>query len=243
MEPTVLFEDSDVMVLDKPSGLVVHPDGKIEEQTLVDWLLEHYSEMQGVGEPLQLADGTVIDRPGIVHRIDRETSGVLVVAKHQEAYEFLKRQFQSRQVEKTYFTFLHGVLKGEEGVIDFPIGKSRKDFRLRVAVAPHVPEGRQARGELREAITEYKMLRCGESMTYVEAKPKTGRTHQLRAHFKAINHPIVCDQLYAPKQGCASGFTRLALHASALKLRLPSGELLEIEAPLPEDFIEALKRL
>jgi len=232
IEVSVLFEDEDALVLNKPAGLVVHGDGKTDEATLVDWLLESHPNIRGVGEPLQISDGSVIDRPGIVHRIDRETSGVLVVAKNQQAFEFLKKQFQNREIEKKYLTFLYGVMKDDRGVIDRPIGKSKKDFRLRSAQ-------RGARGELREAITEYKVLRCGEHATYVEARPKTGRTHQLRVHFKAVHHPIVCDKLYAPKRDCILGFVRLALHASSLRFALLSGEKLEVEAPLPEDFERA----
>lgn len=243
MHPIILFEDGDMLAVDKPPGLVTHPDGKTDEPTLVDWLLEHYPDMAGVGEPLRLPDGVVIDRPGIVHRIDRETSGVLIIAKNQAAFKYLKAQFKNRQVEKTYHVFLRGVIKDEQGVIDRPIGKSRKDFRLRLAIDPNRPAVRQARGTLREALTEYRVLARGNDSTYVEAHPKTGRTHQLRVHFKAINYPIVCDKLYAPKRGCILGFKRLALHASSLSLSVPNGKRLTVEAPLPADFEQALAQL
>lgn len=236
MEIPILFEDDDVLVVNKPSGLVVHPDGKTDESTLVDWLLEHYPDIAGVGEPLRLSNGGIIDRPGIVHRLDRETSGALIVAKNQSAFEYLKAQFQNREVEKTYRAFLYGVLKDEHGVIDRPIGKSAKDFRLRSAQ-------RGARGLLREALTEYRVLKRGKEVTYVEARPKTGRTHQLRAHFKAIHHPVVCDRLYASKQKCLLGFERLALHAQAIALTAPNGSRLAVEAPLPTDFVRALGQM
>jgi len=128
--------------------------------------------------------------------------------------------------------FVYGVLKESTGVIDRPIGKSRKDFRLRSAQ-------RGARGELREAVTAYTVLKQGGVATYVEVRPKTGRTHQIRVHFKAIHHPVVCDKLYAPKHKCILGFTRLALHASSITFSLPGGVAVTAEAPLPRNFRQA----
>jgi 23S rRNA pseudouridine1911/1915/1917 synthase len=181
-----------------------------------------------------------------VHRLDRETSGVLVIAKNQQSFEHLKAQFQNRETEKIYNTFVYGVIELPEGrteeVIDRPIGKSTKDFRMWSAQ-------RGARGELREAVTEYKVLKVLEKAqgnkengySYLEVKPKTGRTHQIRVHFKAINHPVVGDSLYAPKRGYALGFKRLALHSRMLTFKTIDNKTLSIEAPLPEDFENALK--
>ena len=177
-----------------------------------------------------------VHRPGIVHRLDRDTSGVLLIAKNQEAYVHLKQQFKESNVTKVYRAFLYGAPKDVEGVIDLPIGRSNKDFRLRSAE-------KHPRGKLREALTKYKVLEVGGEYSYIEANPKTGRTHQLRAHFKSLQHPIVCDPLYAPKRECALGFNRLALHAYSLTLTLPNGTTLCAEAPLPKDFIGALKAL
>lgn len=236
MELDILLENEDLVVINKPAGLVVHSDGKTKEDTLVLQLLKKYPLIRDVGEPWKNPNGVEIPRPGIVHRLDRETSGVLVVAKTQAAFSFLKEQFQQRKVKKVYLAFVYGVLKKGEGIIDFPIGKSKKDFRLRSAQ-------RGARGELREAITTYRVLEHGPEVSYVEVCPQTGRTHQLRVHFKAVHHPIVCDKLYAPKRPCLLGFKRLALHAHALSFATPSGERVTVEAALPQDFERALSAL
>lgn len=243
MDVPILYEDESILVVNKPAGLVVHEDGRTKEPTLVDWILEKYPEMKEVGEPLTLSSGEVIYRPGIVHRLDRETSGVLVIAKTQKAFEYLKKQFQSRETKKTYFAFVYGEIKEEEGTIDRPIARSRKDFRLWSAQ-------RGARGEAREAVTNYAVRLRAKGFSYVEVEPKTGRTHQIRVHFKAINHPVVCDKLYAPKlaqrslgevgRESALGFERLALHARSLEFENLDGKHLKIEAPFPEDFEKAL---
>ena len=236
MHVPFIYEDNDVVVINKPAGLMVHGDGRSSEQTLADWVRETRPEIVGVGEPLTLTDGRVIDRPGIVHRLDKETSGVLVLAKTQESFLFLKQQFQGREVHKIYNAFVYGVLKNDAGEIDRPIGKSRSDFRLWSAQ-------RGAKGVLREARTEYVVIERGTGHTFVEVRPQTGRTHQIRVHFKAINYPVVCDRLYAPKRPCELGFTRLALHARAIEVALLSGGVRRFEAPLPEDFVEALAAL
>lgn len=229
----VLFEDGDVMVLNKPAGLIVHSDGRTKESTLCDWLLEHYPGMKNVGEPLILKNGTTISRPGIVHRLDRETSGAIIVAKNQQTFEALKKQFQNREVEKIYHAFVWGEIKNDEGVIDRPIGKSRSDFRKWSAQ-------RGAKGEMREAVTEYKVLARGKGLTLVEVSPKTGRTHQIRVHFKAINHSVIADKLYAPKQGAALRFERTALHAVSVKFKDLRGKSITVAAPYPDDFQTAL---
>lgn len=239
MDPLIIFEDTDVLVINKPSGLVVHPDGKTSEPSVAAWVLKAHPEVRGVGEPLRLSSGEVIDRPGIVHRIDRETSGVLILAKNQETFLFLKKQFQGRDVQKEYRAFTYGEMKQDEGVIDRPIGRSSKDFRLWSAQ-------RGARGMLRDAVTEYRVLKRHGGLSYVAVFPKTGRTHQIRAHFKAINYPVVCDRLYAPKRECSLGFSRLALHSFAVELTLPGGgrevsERRRFEAEFPEDFKSALR--
>ncbi len=233
MSPTILFENTNVIIINKPASLVVHPDGRTDERTLVDWITETHPEMKGVGEPLTLQSGEVIDRPGIVHRLDRETSGVMVIAKNQDAFLFLKSQFQNREAKKIYNAFVYGNFKETEGVIDRPIGRSASDFRRWSAQ-------RGAKGEMREAVTEYTVLKSIKGFSCIEARPKTGRTHQIRVHMKAINHPVVCDKLYAANMPTAFGFERLALHARSLTLTLPDGEVRTFEAPLPEDFQNAL---
>lgn len=237
MNPTIIFEDAEILVLNKPAGLVVHGDGRTDEATLADWLVRERPELEHVGEPWTAPDGTVVPRPGIVHRLDRDTSGVLLVAKTQVAFEMLKEQFQEREVKKTYRAFAYDAFKETEGEIDRPIGKSKGDFR-KWSAQPG------SRGVQREAHTAWKVLGTieekGETYTYLELCPTTGRTHQLRVHLKAIHHPIVCDSLYAPKRPCALDFSRIALHAHSITLTLSDGEEKTFEAPLPKDFERAI---
>lgn len=231
---TVLYEDGDVAVINKPAGLVVHSDGKREELTLTDWIEKNYPESKGVGESLTLSNSDVIERSGIVHRIDRETSGVMLIAKSQPAFLFFKKQFQDKAISKIYHAFVYGEMKDDDGVIDRPIGRSKKDFRQWSAQ-------RGARGAMREAVTHYKVIARNGGFSFIEATPKTGRTHQIRVHFKAINHPVVSDSLYAPKKDKALGFERLALHAHSIEFNLMNGKKIKIVAPHPEDFERTLK--
>jgi 23S rRNA pseudouridine1911/1915/1917 synthase len=219
MEPKILYEDAELLVVNKPAGMIVYPDGKHDYPALSHWLEKKYGE----------------GNFHFVHRIDRETSGVLVVARTEAAHEFLKNQFAEREIKKTYRAFVHGVLKEERGVIDKPIGSSRGGRGPRSATLPH--------GTMREAVTAYRVVERGSNATYVEAFPKTGRTHQIRVHFSAIQHPIIADQLYAPSRPKLLGFLRLALHAYSIVCMHPNGTEMRFEAPLPEDFIKAEKLL
>ncbi|HYF12874.1 MAG TPA: RluA family pseudouridine synthase [Candidatus Paceibacterota bacterium] len=234
-EPTVIFEDDSIIVLNKPSGLPVHPDGRHERATLADWLVIHYPELKGVGETQTLPNGTVIERPGIVHRIDADTSGIIVIARTQKSFEFLKEQFQNREVKKVYRAFVYGPLKDERGIINRPIGSSRGGRGPRSAT--------RAYGNMRDAETLYHTVTSGKEAAYVEAFPKTGRTHQIRVHFSAIQHPIICDKLYAPNRPPLLGFTRLALHALSLAFQHPKKGKVIFEAPLPADFVHAEAQL
>jgi len=254
MNPSILFENENLLVINKPAGLVVHSDGKTDERTLCDWIVEKYPSIKGVGEPSRLPDGQPIDRPGIVHRLDRETSGVIVVAKTQESFEFLKNLFKERVIRKIYNVFVWGLVKEDKGTIDRPIGRSKTDFRRWSAE-------RFARGDLREAITDYRVIKrwnadenenlgqetakhvIPKRFTYLEVFPKTGRTHQIRVHFKAINHPVVGDELYGPNRPEALGFSRVALHARSIEFRDMDGTPIKVEAPLPADFMGALEGL
>ncbi|MES3005920.1 MAG: RluA family pseudouridine synthase [Patescibacteria group bacterium] len=244
-EMTVIFENKHILAVNKPAGLVVHGDGKTKEPSLADWLLKNYPAIKEVGEPMILQDGTVIYRPGIVHRLDRETSGVMVIAKTQESFEYLKKQFQEREVRKVYNAVVWGLVKEDKGTIDRPIGRSRSDFRKWSAQ-------REARGDMRPAVTDYKVLgridggvskphEIPMNFSYIEAYPRTGRTHQIRVHFKAINHPVVCDSLYAANHPEALGFKRLALHARSIEIEDIDGKTHMFEAPQPTDFLEAVK--
>jgi 23S rRNA pseudouridine1911/1915/1917 synthase len=238
MQIKILYEDEYILALDKPSGLLVHGDGRTKGETLVDWINQNYPELKEVGEEQVLQNEEVIKRPGIVHRLDKDTSGVIIVAKTKEAHEFLKEQFKNRKVEKIYNAVVWGNFLSEkmEGVINKSIGKSSGDFRKWSAEYG-------AKGKLREAVTEYKVLVQNKDFAYLEVKPKTGRTHQIRVHLKSISHPVVCDKLYASGKPCDSenclGFNRLALHALSVKLELPNNTHITIESPLPKEFEEA----
>ena len=242
MNLSIIYQDDDVVAVNKPAGIAVHKGVAEKGETLADWLAEKFPEMKKVGDEPKL-------RPGIVHRLDKDTSGVLVAARNQKAFEFLKKQFQNRKVVKKYLALVEGNLKTDKGAIDLPIGRSQSDFRKKLAFSV-------AKGELREAVTEYKVLERfnvghsvfntnkTDSYTLVEAYPKTGRTHQIRVHFKAIGHPIVCDSLYGGKRmTCPFGLKRHFLHSNFLEFDSPSGARLKLEAGLPEDLSEVLEGL
>jgi len=232
----ILKKTKNYITINKPAGILVHTDGRSDESTVVDWVRENHPEIIGVGETLQLHDGTIIDRPGIVHRLDRDTSGVLLIARTQEMFDHLKSQFKKHTIKKTYHAIVYGNIKEESGIIDEPIGKSKKDFRRWHA-------GRGTRGTLRDAVTEFKVLHRfennGEQFTYVELYPKTGRTHQLRVHMKYMNHPIVADELYGGKRFEKSnnlGFERQALHAHNIEFHDLEDGIVQVEAAPPNDF-------
>ena len=233
MELPIIYEDDDIVVIDKPSGVMTHPDGHTTDETASDWFASKYPASKEVGETQRLKDGTEIRRPGVVHRLDRETSGILVFAKTQEAHAFLKEAFQTHDVKKTYIAFVYGTPKEEKGIIEFSIGRSRRDFRLRSAQP-------KAKGTLREALTKYQVLASNGTHSVLKAMPETGRTHQIRVHLKAIHHPVVCDPLYAPNHPCDLGFKRLGLHAYQLDLPLPSGGRKTITLAPPADLAGAL---
>lgn len=242
MNIPILFENDEVVVVNKPSGLIVHPDARTQGDSLSDWFIRHYPEAHYVGELQHTPSGEVIERFGIVHRLDRETSGVVILVKSQTSFLNIKSQFQNRTIEKMYNAFVFGHFKESEGEIDRPIGRSSKNFRLWSAQ-------RGAKGTLREAVTLYKVLEQGrdtntnESLSYMEVCPKTGRTHQIRVHMKAINHQIVGDLLYAPTRPFVLGFERLALHARSITFNLLDKKKVTVEAPLPFDFEHALTSL
>ncbi len=228
----ILYEDSDVLAIDKPAGIAVHDDlAGNQDYTIADWILENHPELKKVGEN----DGKVA-RPGIVHRLDKDTSGVLLIAKNQLAYNFLKKQFQDKGVKKVYQAIIYGHLKNDSGIIDRPIGRSRVQFSAKIT-------GGGARGEVRPAVTYYKVLQRFKDYSLLELRPKTGRTHQIRVHLKSISHPIVCDPVYAKDHKCLPEIKRQALHAISIDFILPNGREMKIESPLPIDFKKALANL
>jgi 23S rRNA pseudouridine1911/1915/1917 synthase len=237
----ILYEDEHCLVINKPVGMLVHPDGRSGGPYLTDWILSKYPETKGIGEPARDEEGNPLDRPGIVHRLDRETTGALIVAKTQEAHAHLKAQFQDRTLTKKYLAFVWGEMKEEFGTITRPIGRSSADFRKWSAQ-------RGARGEMKEAETYWTKLfstktEGGQKFSLIEAEPKTGRTHQIRVHFVAIQHPIVGDRMYAPKKELALGFDRVALHSRSIEFESLNGKKVKVVAPLPQDFIVACKEL
>ena len=236
---SVLYEDDAIVVINKPTGILVHADGRSNEPTVVDWLLARAPLARGVGEPGKAQDGTPLERSGVVHRLDKETSGVLILAKTQEAFEHLKVQFHDRLAKKEYYAFVYGTMKDRWATINRPIGRNARDYRLRSAE-------RGARGMLRDAVTDWECLQQSDTHAYLKISPKTGRTHQIRVHLKSVGHPIVKDELYAVADFLKKdslGFTRLALHAHTLTLTLLGGGTQVFTAPFPPDFETAKKAI
>jgi 23S rRNA pseudouridine1911/1915/1917 synthase len=217
----VLFEDKDIIVINKPPGLVVHPGAGHRQHTLVNALLSHCPTLSGIGGK---------ERPGIVHRLDKETSGCLVVAKNDGAHRELSRQFAERKVEKIYLAIVAGKLRKGAGVIEEKIGR-HPVHRQRMSVA-------SARG--RPAKTDYRVVCSGDQASLVECQLCSGRTHQIRVHLHHLGHPVLGDKVYAAH--LAKNFPRHMLHAWKLGFRHPrSGESKSFEAPLPDDFTTAMK--
>ncbi len=249
----ILHEEKDFVIVDKPAGVVTHPDGKAGSaatETLCESLVKLYPEMAKIGEPMQLTEKggnlVTVERPGVVHRLDAETSGVMIFARTKKFFDHIKQQFQEHLVQKEYRAFVWGWFKDEvkRGIINAPIGRSRTDFRQYSA-------GRFARGDMRDAVTEYEVLGEFETgaflrvaitprFSYMSLRPRTGRTHQLRVHMKLVNHVIVADSLYAPSHPKALGFDRQALHAHTINFVDLKGKMRTFESPLPKDFQEAV---
>jgi 23S rRNA pseudouridine1911/1915/1917 synthase len=242
----IIYEDEDILALNKPAGIVVHSDGRTTEPSVSEWLVRKYPEAKNVGEMIRLegglnpdgsmTEGKIIDRSGIVHRLDRETSGVLLLAKTQKGFEHLKNLFLKRKIKKTYYAFVYGNMKEDHGTLSMSIGKSPSDFRKYSA-------GRGATGEMRDAVTYFRVLKKGEGFSLIEAKPKTGRTHQIRVHFQSLQRPVVGDKLYASTKPSLLGFKRLALHAREVTFKDLNGVEQTIKADFPEDFLEAFKEI
>jgi len=225
--PTIIADTDDLLVIDKPTGLIVHSDGRTKEPALADWILEKYPTLASVGEPWISPQGETIPLPGIVHRLDRSTSGVMLIAKTPEMYAYLKHEFKERRVEKMYLAYVHGQMEKEDGRIVAEI--------MRSSEAPRRWYARPCEEtDKRAAITDWKLLERLEGASYLEVRPCTGRTHQIRVHLSSIGHPIIGDTTYGGQ--LALGFSRPALHAASVTLTLPSGEKQIFNAPLPPDF-------
>ena len=216
----ILYEDADLAVVIKPRGMVVHPAAGHEDGTLVNALLGNLSELSGIGGEL---------RPGIVHRLDKDTSGLMIIAKNDETQIALSRMLKDREIEKHYLALTEGAFRETEGRVEAPIGRSKKD-RKKMAVDP----------EGREAVTEWRVLAEGRNCSLLDVHILTGRTHQIRVHMRSIQHPVCGDPLYGYDKGVK--VPCLMLHARSLRFRHPrTGEALAFLALVPEDFRKGLK--
>jgi 23S rRNA pseudouridine1911/1915/1917 synthase len=231
MELKTIFEDENLLVIDKPAGITVFSEGENKEKTLIDHLSDKYPSLRKAGNA---------PRFGIIHRLDKDTSGILLVAKNNEALAFFQNQFKERSVTKKYVALINGELKEEMGTIETLIGRSFKDRRKQKIYLPLEP-GSQ---EKKQAITDYKVLKRYKEYTLVEVTPKTGRKHQIRSHFAYLHHPITGDKLYGFKnQPSPKNLTRQFLHAYYIKIRLLNNEVIKFKSDLPEDLKNVIKNL
>ena len=220
----ILYQDADVVLVNKPSGMVVHPAAGNESGTLVNALLYHVHDLSGIGGEM---------RPGIVHRLDKDTSGLILIAKNDAAHAALSEQFKQRTMERHYRAVAHGSFSKEEGLIDAPIGRHPVD-RKKMAV---VQNGKPSR-------TEWHVLEHVSGPTYLDVHLLTGRTHQIRVHMLSIGHPLLGDKIYAPNLKTSVRVPRLMLHAYSLAFTHPTtGERMTFRAPLPAAFEETLQKL
>jgi len=225
--PAVLFESEDFIILNKPPGLSVHPGERKNEYTLAQWLAEKYPDVRGVGEDPA--------RPGIVHRLDRDTSGVLIAARNQRTFLFFKEAFAGHRIEKHYKALVHGNIINSEGVICAPL--IREEGKTKIA---HKGTVRL----VRNAETRYMVVERFGDFTLLKVIPLSGRTHQIRIHLASLGHPVVGDKKYRFKRLAALPCVkRHMLHAESMSFEMPAGHLYSFEAPIPEDFIEALQFL
>lgn len=225
-EIKIIFEDDNLLVIEKPAGLEVAAEIKKDEPTLVDWLVAKYPSIAKVGpDPA---------RPGIVHRLDKNASGLLVVAKNEAAFENLTRQFKGRTIKKEYTVLVHGEVTQDEGTIEFPLARAKSG---RFAALPIGSlEGRMA-------ITEYEVMRRFKNFTLLKARIKTGRTHQIRVHLFALGYPVVGDKLYRLRKNKEPLLPRLFLHASKIGFNNLDGKWQEFESDLPRDLKDFLNSL
>lgn len=225
MDLDIVYEDKDVVIVNKPKGMVVHPAAGHYSGTLVNGLMEHCKdELSGINGVM---------RPGIVHRIDMDTTGLLIVCKNDKAHNEIARQLKEHSITRRYRAIVHGVVKEDEGTVDAPIGRHPVD---RKKMSINEKNGR-------EAVTHYRVLERFRQFTYIECRLETGRTHQIRVHMASIHHPLLGDAVYGPAK-CPYKLQGQTLHAGVLGFVHPeTGEYMEFEAPLPEYFEELLEKL
>ena len=226
MDLDILYEDRDIILINKPKGMVVHPAAGHYSGTLVNGLMAHCREdLSGINGVL---------RPGIVHRIDMDTTGVLIACKNDFAHTSIAQQLKVHSITRKYYAIVHGVIREEEGTVNAPIGRHPTD---RKKMSINTKNGR-------EAVTHYRVLQRFEKFTYVECQLETGRTHQIRVHMASIHHPLLGDTVYVPAKCPVSGLQGQTLHAGVLGFNHPrTGKYMEFSAPLPEYFQELLKKL
>jgi 23S rRNA pseudouridine1911/1915/1917 synthase len=221
----VVYEDSDVIVINKPRGMVVHPAAGHPNGTVVNALLHHCKDLSGINGVM---------RPGIVHRIDKDTSGLLMVAKNDLAHASLAEQLKEHTVTRKYSALVYGVMQHDKGTIDAPIGRANHDRKLYVVTEKNS----------KHAVTHFAVSERFDEYTLLELKLETGRTHQIRVHMKYISHPLVGDPVYGGKSGRTLGMKGQALHAEVLGFNHPrTGEYLEFSVPIPEDMEHSLSIL
>ena len=245
MAPQIIFEDKNYLVINKPAGLAVHGGGNIKEPTLVDWLISYYPKIKGIGE-----DET---RPGIVHRLDKDVSGLMVIAKTNAAFSHLKNQFKDRDINKEYLALVYGQLTVDSGEINFPIKRSSQGHKMAALplkaeelLSRRHPKDRD-RGNIsgifkaREALTEFQVIKKLINYTLVRVKIKTGRTHQIRVHFFAYGHPLVGDGVYFTKktklQNKKLSLGRVFLVADHLAFSDLDGQKRKFSINLPEELV------
>lgn len=228
-KPEIIYTDEDFAVINKPPGISVHGGNRIAGPTLADWLVQKFPAIKKVGDdPLM--------RPGMMHRLDKDTSGVMIIARTQHAFEYLKHLFKNRRVEKTYLALVGGRVAKKRGAIDLKIGRLIKKPALRGT------ENQRIKNE-REARTEYRVLEYLPGFTLVAVTPKTGRMHQIRVHVAALGNPVAGDRIYGKRVKPPAGLHRQFLHALSISFSYPEGKRWRFEAPVPEDLAEVLAGL
>jgi 23S rRNA pseudouridine1911/1915/1917 synthase len=228
----IIYEDKNIIVVNKPAGISVHPNDVEKENTLVNALVANFPEIKSINDG---SEGAWM-RPGIVHRLDKDTSGAMVVARNQKTFVELKRKFADREIEKNYVALVYGHLEKKSGIVDAPIARSASFKKQKIAYG-------KIKGTARPAVTEYKLLKRYSGFDFVEALPKTGRMHQIRVHLAYLGHPIVGDAKYKRKDLIQpTEVTRQLLHAQKLKFEL-WGKKYSFEARLPKDFEAFIRSL